>query len=70
MPAATRTFMGSLHLQQSDPHWNHEPTTPKSWEIKKGIFWFMGRGKPKLINSQSCVFEFLRSGFTWWFLGR
>ena len=28
------------------------------------------RGKPKLMNSEICVFEFLSSGFSWWFIER
>ena len=39
--------------------------TAKSWEIKKGIFRFPGRDKPKLINSEINVFEFLSFGFAW-----
>ena len=64
-----RPLVGSLHLQQSDAHWDQVPEMPKSCEIKKGIFRFMGRGKPKLMNSENCVFEFLSSGCTWWFMG-
>ena len=66
---ATR-FAGSLHLQQSDAHWDHEPETPRSREIKSGIFRIVERCKPKLINSEICFFEFLSFGFTWWFMGR
>ena len=64
------TCVGSLHLQLSDAHWDHEPEMPKSWEIKKGFFLFRGRSKPKLINSEICVFEFLSFGFAWWFMER
>ena len=46
----------------------HEPEMPKSWEIKKGFFRFRGRSKPKLRNSEICVFEFLSFGFAWWFM--
>ena len=63
-------FVESLHLQPSDAHWDHEPEIPKSREIKKGFFRFRGRSKPKLINSEICVFEFLSFGFAGWFMER
>ena len=70
-PGVTRPtlrFLDSRHLQQLDSYWGHEPEKPKSWEIKNGCFRFRGRSKPKLINSEICVFEFVSFGFAWWFM--
>ena len=57
-PCPTCRFMESLHLQPSDAHWDHEPEMPKPWEIKKGIFRFLARDKPKLINSEINLLSF------------
>ena len=65
---AIRTrVMGSLH-DSKIAHRGHEPEMPEPWAIKKGIFRFIGGDKPKLINSEIYVFEFLSSGFPWRFM--
>ena len=63
-------ILGCRRLQQSDVHRDHKPDMPKSWKIKEGFFLFRGRSKPKLINSEICVFEFLSFGFVWRFMER
>ena len=37
---------------------------------RKASSGFRERGKPKLINSEICVFEFMSFGFAWWFMER
>ncbi len=46
--AALRRFMEREHLQKLDVSWAHEPEVPKSFEINRGTFRFMGRGKATL----------------------